>query len=176
MSKSFILATAAVAIASCLFASNAKAGHTTGIYANATSSCQSSLPVYDANVRKSPLAVSNVGDKNVFVTCSFESILFPRDISPNPIFEVEMYVTNHSGADVDLTCTLVDGYEFDAAYYPRTLTLRANAQYSMVFSGNLSPDGAFSGPVSVNCLLPAGVSLNDHYVYVTTPDAPSAAR
>lgn len=181
MSKTFTLATAVALAVGGLYAQNANAGtvQVTNL-ANATASCQSSLPVFDVNIRKSPVAVTNKGDSNSFVTCSFETETFTGDYETTPILDVDMYLINHSGADVDMTCTLVDGYETGADFYTQTVTIPGTGEQTDIdFFYSDWTEAGFLGPVSINCLVPPNVGLNDHYVayLVTTPDpAPPAAR
>jgi hypothetical protein len=131
--------------------------------ANATSYCQTALPVFDGQIRKRPLAVQNEGTSNAFVTCSFN-----RHWNSNAATEIDMYAQNNASVAQSLTCTLVAGIATGTSnqYVSKTVSLPAGgAQVIMTwlpadFSGGVFPDTQYS----MSCNLLPGVGLNDSYV------------
>lgn len=130
--------------------------------ANATSYCQTSLPVFDGQIRKRPLAVQNEGTSNAFVTCSFT-----RHWNSNAATGIQMFAQNNTSAAQSLTCTMVTGFSTGAnQFVPKTVSLPAGgAQVSMSwlpadFSGGIFPDTQYS----LSCNLLPGEGLNDSYV------------
>ncbi len=66
----FRFATLSAAAALALGSGYAPQANAVSMAANATAFCQTALPVFDGNVRKRPLAVTNEGTSNAFISCS----------------------------------------------------------------------------------------------------------
>jgi hypothetical protein len=134
---------------------------------NATGACQSALPVFDGNIRKRPLAVQNEGTAAAFVSCSL------MDTSggvggASSVTSVFMYADNNTGAAVDLTCTLVDGYSGGTnVFLPKTLTLPANSKaHPFLWTAAADNGGAnFNWTTNLTCQLPVGTGLSLSFVY-----------
>ena len=94
----------------------------TRINGHGTANCQSALPVFDGNIRKRPMALANEGAGNAFVTCDSESISnFATGFSA-----VAIGFYNRAGAaDVEVSCTLVNGVLFGEGYFPKTVAVAA---------------------------------------------------
>lgn len=81
--------------------------------ANGSADCQSALPVFDGNIRKRPTAISNEGTKSAFVSCSVHN---NNNGAVSVVFGVTL--TNNSAADVDVNCSMVNGFRFVGALLP----------------------------------------------------------
>jgi hypothetical protein len=161
----FALAATVVAGSALLAPTQAKAY---GVQGNGTAFCQAALPVFDTNLRKRPLAVVNEGSTNTYVTCSY-----PVDSYAGGVWDVDVYLSNHTGADQDVNCTLVDGYDNgDVLYIARTTTAVDAATteeegdyYDAYWNAGDDNEGLpFGTTVSISCSLPAGIGLADQYV------------
>ncbi|MEP6632702.1 MAG: hypothetical protein ABJA62_00680 [Luteimonas sp.] len=129
---------------------------------NATSYCQTALPIFDGQVRKRPLAVQNEGTSNAFITCSFT-----RHFNAVAATAITMYSQNNSAAAKDLTCTLVTGHAGGPTQFvAKTVTLPADGTQKFMrwlaadFTGGTFPDEQYS----MTCNLLPGVGLNDSYL------------
>lgn len=146
---------------------NAQAGI---VAANAVAYCQSSLPVGDVNVRKSPTAVKNIGSANVFVTCSLPVV------NGEAVVDSAIYMVNHNADPVDVSCTFVDGITPDGAaffgdtqFYPGTVTLQPGEFAAIVWKAADYELSNFSGIGNFNCLLPGKVDMTLLGEDTTTP-------
>lgn len=130
-------------------------------YANATSYCQTALPVFDGQVRKRPLAVQNEGNAAAFVTCSFTAQSTGLD-------SVALFASNEGATTATLSCTGVTGVQDSGSQYvSKTVTIAAAAATGLLWvaedfgSAQVIPGGGY---FSVSCSLPPGIGLNDSYV------------
>jgi hypothetical protein len=147
------------------------------VHANAsqpTARCQGALPVFETMIRKRPLAVQNEGSANTFVTCSFEFDAY--NAVNGEALMVDAWFTNNNAEDVTLTCTAVSGWQTgDNEYVQMSTTVVANGaeQGNLFWVGeDFAAGGLETGLVSISCALPAGVGVNDTYVFWATDDAP----
>ncbi len=156
-----------LAIGASMAAGDAMAAAQTRVFfANATSYCQTSLPTFDGNVRKRPLAVQNEGTTNAFVTCSF--LMQTGGTTASTPTRVDVWAQNQTAAAQDLTCTMVTGFATGTnQFVTKTVTLAANGVQNVLswvpanFTGGVFPDG---DPLSISCNLLPGVGINDSYV------------
>lgn len=134
-----------------------------------TNVCQSSLPVFDGNIRKRPLAVQNEGTGNAFITCSYPSGE-GRAAGISPTTRVWQYFVNTTAAPITVSCTGVSGYPgLGNEYIVKSLELAPNSTNGQIswfaadFSG--SPT-TFPGQsmFSTNCVLPPGSGLGQAYI------------
>ncbi len=129
---------------------------TRSVYTQASGACQGALPNYENNFRKRPLAVANEGTTNAFVTCGVRTTE-----DTYPANAVELYVTNRNTADVDVSCTLVDGIIDNtigfANYYPQTVTATAGVDTAFSWSGFGSPWQ------QISCNVPSKIEVNMLY-------------
>ena len=135
-----------------------------------TGYCQTSLPVFDGNVRKRPLAVQNEGTGVAFVTCSYPS---PEGREPgeSATTRVWQYFVNTSAAPVTVSCTgVASTNNQDSAQYvtkSRVVNPGAGEQsiswYAADFAGmpTVFPN---QGAFSVSCGLPPGAGIGVAYV------------
>jgi hypothetical protein len=131
-------------------------------YANATSFCQTALPVFDGNVRKRPLAVQNEGTGDAFVTCSFTGQVVELD-------SAGLYAVNNGSSDATLSCTAVTGLNDSLnEYVTKTITITASDVGGMIWAGADfagAPDTIPGlGLFNVSCKLPPGVGIGSAYV------------
>lgn len=132
-----------------------------GFSANATSDCQSALPVFDGQIRKRPLAVQNEGSSNAFVTCSFTR----QTGAPSVPTKVYVAAFTVGGLEQSITCTFVAGTGGSGAppadYVPKTILLDSSGQSDeMLWQAADFPGGVFpQDDYSVSCNLLPGVAL-----------------
>ena len=131
-------------------------------YANATSFCQTALPVFDGNVRKRPLAVQNEGTGDAFVTCSFTGQLIELDIAT-------LAAVNNGSSDATLSCTAVTGRNASVnEYVTKTITVPASGVAHMSWAGADfagAPDTIPGASLfNLSCKLPPGVGIGSAHV------------
>lgn len=132
---------------------------------NSPANCAGARPSDRAALRMRPLAVVNeYGTESVYVTCSFGS--------PDGLLGIEMFgarFTNLSPEPKTVTCTGVVGEEGTPRYYVKSLNLGPLASASLNFTGNDNNDLLFGDRLSVSCLVPTQVGINDNWVSVLLP-------
>ncbi len=120
----------------------------------ASGACQGALPNYEGNFRKRPLAVANEGSTAAFLTCGIDNPGGNNDTN-----EVTLYVVNRTGADADISCTMVDGLvdatSAFANYYPQTITATSATSSYLDWTGDYSPYSQ-----AVSCNVPAAFEVN----------------
>lgn len=122
--------------------------------------CQTSLPVYDGNVRKRPLAIANEGGSSAFLTCDFDDI----DNEGGSVDMVGLYVMNQSApAGTTVSCTMVDGVAMLPAlttYSPMVSSpMAAGGGTPMTWTAEEHNDGTYFNAPSLSCNLPPGVAI-----------------
>lgn len=154
MKSMSMLLGAAAAIAGFGAAGQADAATISRIYgSHGVASCQAALPAFDASIRKRPLAMSNAGTSNAFVTCDTESI--SNGISPK-YAEVDITFINRSAVATVVSCTLVDGLSFGAPmYFPQSTSSIPPGGGEGI---SWSTAAKFSAPAT-SCNLPPGVEI-----------------
>lgn len=153
---------AIAACAACLHAPAQSATIVRNFSANATSYCQTALPVFDGNVRKRPLAVQNEGSSNAFVTCSFTAQATDANL-------VTLIANNIGASPASLTCTAVTGLNTGAnEYVVKTVVVPASGWQGMQWTGadfNGSPAKIPGiGLFNVSCALPPGVGIGNSVI------------
>ncbi|MGH8032100.1 MAG: hypothetical protein ACREO8_06975 [Luteimonas sp.] len=127
---------------------------------NAVGNCQGALPVYEALIRKRPLAIVNEGTQNAFVICAFTSEQLSLGITA-----YGTRLTNTSAIPQTVTCTGVTGEEGSAQYFVKAVGLPPGESRRIEFSFLLDNLGIlFDSRLSLSCRLPPGVGLNDNSV------------
>lgn len=128
---------------------------------NAAGVCQAALPG-SSSVRARPLGLQNEGTGTVFVTCSPP---YDDEAAEQPnAGGLYVFLTNNSGTNISVTCTLVSGTLFGGEYVAKSVTVFANQYASMQwvpseFAGN--PATIYAPNLS--CGLPPGIAVS----YVT---------
>jgi hypothetical protein len=144
-------------VAACALPTSAHAGvaPVTAAVSHGTANCQTALPVFDTHVRKRPMAIANEGDTTVFMTCDSENVGGGGGVAG-----VSIGLVNRAGApDVTVSCTLVDGMVYGAAYITKSLTIAASGTNLLMWEGaEDTPFGIFVAP-AVSCALPPGVDI-----------------
>ena len=129
-------------------------------YFNAGAHCQGALPNFEGSIRKRPLGVQNEGTSNAFVTCGVPT--------QGRITGLEVYATTFSGADAQVTCTAVSGWQGGSNdYVPMTVTTPANGNWAGMFwepSDFGGTDFFPSNFVALSCNLAPGTGLNDFWL------------
>jgi hypothetical protein len=149
----------AAAVVLAAAAVQAPQAHAASSVANAVGSCQGSLSMFDANLRKRPLGIQNVGTTSVFVSCGVQWAFRPG-LSP----QAYVTATNLNATAVDLTCTLLDGYPVVTriAYHPKTISIAANSSASIIWLPWEQYDIAdtFTNYENFSCHVPPGIEIN----------------
>lgn len=130
--------------------------------------CQGSLPVFESLLRKRPLAIQNDSSEPTWIACGFELDAYNADTGGAVM--VDAFFTNYSDTAVTLTCSGVTGFEGGANEYvslsveipPHTGNEDGNLFW---FEDDFEGGGMGTGLISINCRLPAGVGINDTYVW-----------
>jgi hypothetical protein len=125
--------------------------------------CQGALPSFDTQIRKRPLAVANEGTATAFVSCSMGT-----ERQPALVTEADLVLFNRTTASVDVTCTLVHGYQSSASptYISKTVTIAPN---NRAFAIWLPADNGGSNYSWLNwsCALPPGTDIGYGYIKYT---------
>lgn len=129
---------------------------------NATNFCQSSLPVFDVQIRKRPLSVQNEGTASAFVTCAFSS--------QEEIKLAVTYFHSTAGTPQMVTCTGVAGTNKSDPEQPEPVYAVKNVLLDGVGTSrqivwspadfgavNALPGGPFFG---MNCNLAPGMGID----------------
>jgi hypothetical protein len=124
---------------------------------NATGMCQSALPVFDTQIRKRPLGVSNEGSSSAFVSCSV-----PVGYNPDTVDNGAIFLTNRNAGAVIVSCTLVDGAlaAQDPGYYPQTVAALPGEVTIIVWDPADHGLETFQSYPNYSCNLPPGVEIN----------------
>ena len=131
-------------------------------YANATSFCQTALPVFDGNVRKRPLAVQNEGGGDAFVTCSLTGQVVELD-------SAGLYAINNGSSNASLSCTAVTGLNNSLnEYVTKTIIVPASDVGTMTWEGADFAGAPATIPglglFNVSCKLQPGVGIGSSYI------------
>ncbi len=137
--------------------------------------CQGALPAFETAIRKRPLAIQNEGSTASYVTCGFE--FDSAAAVNNASFMVDTYFTNSTDAVATVTCTGVTGYAGgENEFVSMSVDIPANGSGEDAnlfwFDDDFAGGGMESGLVAISCLLPAGVGINDTYVFWDEADVP----
>lgn len=121
---------------------------------NASGICQGALPVFDTNLRNRPLAVSNEGTSNAFVSCAMHD----RYGNASSLFGA--WIHNNTAAAVDVSCTLISGNAVDGpTYFPKTQAYAAGTGAYILWSTADNGGANFGSQGNFSCNLPPGVEL-----------------
>lgn len=136
---------------------------------NGSGACQSSLPVFDVQIRKRPLAVQNEGTKAAFISCSYYSV-GPYGLTLG-VTGVRVYVASNDGLNDTVTCTGVNGYnDGNAQYVVKSVDVPSSgAQVVMEwnpsdFVNPLGPTLPYSN-FNINCNLNPGTGINQTEIH-----------
>ncbi|MEP6633953.1 MAG: hypothetical protein ABJA62_07055 [Luteimonas sp.] len=123
---------------------------------NAANFCQSSLPVFDVQIRKRPLAVQNEGTTSAFVTCAFNSFSQTQYVA--------VFFNSTTGSPTTLTCTGISGTNDGAAKYVlKDIPLAGNGTQNKVLWSAADFGGEFTGggEFGILCNLPPKMGINN---------------
>ena len=167
------IAVLTIALASAYSAPSGAAIVSHGNSSGPTARCQGALPVFETAIRKRPLAVQNEGTSAAFVTCSFE--FDSVNALDNTATLVDAYFTNTSATAKTVSCTAVTGFEGDEIpneYVSLEETIAPGATSEGIYwiDTDFPEGGLASGLVSISCNIPAGVGVNDSYIWWDAED------
>jgi hypothetical protein len=122
--------------------------------------CQGALPNYETGLRKTPLAVKNIGTTSLYVTCGFTDISNPT--AYGHVYVMASFVNNGSAAQT-VNCTLVNGIinanYFPVTYIPKSVVVPAGEINVIEWDATADNGGEFMLP-SLSCTVPGGVEVN----------------
>jgi len=133
-------------------------------YSHGVANCQAALPIFDGNIRKRPLGLSNESTANAFVTCDNDVLKVAPSISL-----VEIQFTNRDTVAHQVTCTLVTGFSptIPSEFFVKsTQTLSPNGVGSISWTPLDNEGDGYRGPAA-SCNLPPGVEINTHHITYT---------
>lgn len=167
LATGFALLTIAVASTYSISASAVETDHANA--SNPVARCQSALPMFEKYIHNRPLAVQNVSNKTAVITCSFE-VDAGNAIGNAPVL-LDTYFSNSTNAPVNLTCTAVSGFKTGTnEFVSQTVTLEPGGQGNPFWVDTDFENGLGSGLITISCKLPAGVGINDTYIFWVADD------
>lgn len=133
---------------------------------NATGVCQAPLPLYDAHLRKRPMAVQNEGTGVAFVTCSPVSM----QNTPHTNGGHGVFLVNNSAKAVEITCSGVYGGQNGVVAHAvaKTLSLPAQGFNSIYFTVDDGFPANNHLPFNLSCMLPPGTGVTTLYTSFET--------
>ena len=116
---------------------------------NATGACQGSLPAFDTNIRKRPLAVRNEGTGSSFVSCSV------MNLYGNGVTTAGVYVKNAGATPATISCTMVSGRQsFSPFYFPKSAEFGAGLGGFLIWDAAADNGGDnFQDLINFSCVL-----------------------
>ena len=172
------LAVLTVAIASTLTIGQAKAVNEQETFSsNPSARCQPATKASEALIRKRPLAMVNEGTTNAVINCAFET-----EVRQSLAQLVTVFLSNSTASAVNATCTGISGWEGRTdeggaainEYLPIALSVPAGGQSEPFQWADVDFENGTGGLISVSCVLPPGVAINDTYADFLIDDAPPA--
>lgn len=120
--------------------------------------CQASTPAFDANLRKKPIGVDNVGTTTAYVTCGFTG-----DSGGTPQSTWIGVILRNTGAiALSISCTLVDaGADLNTPKYVTRAAIVPGYRTGQDLSFSSSTDNGntpFIAP-ALSCALPPGAGI-----------------
>lgn len=135
------------------------------------SRCLGSTAEFAARLWARPLAIQNTSNQVSWLTCGFEfdafnAVGFSADL-------VDVYFTNYSAAEATVACSGVAGFEggvTENVGFSVTIPAGGTGDEANLFwfSDDFESEAMSSGLIAINCRIPAGVGINDSYVYWLT--------
>jgi hypothetical protein len=123
------------------------------INVSATGICDAPLPVFNAELRRRPVAVQNESTRPVFVTCTL-----PTDREGQSATGKVRVGFRASGPAATISCTMVSGTDAVTYYVVEDVQIAGGGQAS-VFWEDIDKWSS-SGTYSFSCNLPAGVAMD----------------
>lgn len=150
---------------------------------NGSSICTSVRSSDAAAVQATALDLRNVGQKSIYVNCSFVTLMDQGNggnVGLNSVRYFGAFFTNHGNAAATVNCTGVQGYAnstsnvYDtmSAVVPPDGSIDAGTGAIFFEAPTLEP---YYQNVSMTCVIPAGVGIADTYLGFSLDDADSAA-
>lgn len=140
---------------------------------NAVNYCQAFTPGPANTIRNRVVGSENVGTATINVACNLASFWNGADPNSNPTY-LEVYFSNNSAVDIDVSCSLLTSYQGSSSSYlvTKTVTVPAHATSddgnSIFWDAADNPDSEAadlgSDLVGMTCALPKGGVINDIYI------------
>ena len=125
----------------------------------AVGACQAPLPSFEGAFRKRPLGIANEGGSTAFISCALPA----QTIHSNGIDTLVVYFINRGGANVEVSCTLVDGLASPLGvptFFPKVVTVTPHRERSSTWSAQRDNGGDRFITPSLSCAIPPGVEIN----------------
>lgn len=161
---SLAAAVCVLGLAAGLHVPGADAASTRGRYTRPSGICEAPLPIYDASLRKAPLAITNTGQQDIFINCALPS---------DPVADVDggwMQIDFASTAAVSasVNCTMITGTADQPVYhsYSRSVSPGGTNWFTWTSIDKVSADGIYA----FICSLPPGIQMTGTYLRETDSD------
>jgi hypothetical protein len=133
-------------------------------WSTAVDVCQGSLPAFEGQLRKRPLAISNEGTEPAYISCAIRAPLGNLDGGGVDVTQIIVLFTNRAATAQSVSCTLVDGVaapfpSFPAIYLPKTVDLAAGGFGVVNWFDFETEAGRYRLP-NLSCALPPGTEIN----------------
>lgn len=133
-------------------------------WSNAVDVCQGSLPAFDVNLRKRPLAIHNEGTQPGFISCSIRAPLGQIEGGGTNVTQIIVLLTNRATTAQSVSCTLVDGVaapfpSFPAIYLPKTVEIQPGSFGVINWFDFDTEAGRYRLP-NLSCALPPQTEIN----------------
>ena len=137
--------------------------------------CLGSTAEFASRLWARPLAIQNTSNQATWLTCGFE--FDTGEAIAGSAEMIDVYFTNHSAVEATVTCAGVTGWQGGETENVSLSVVIPASDEDGDGEGNLwweaaefEGGGMQTGLVAINCRLPAGVSINDSYVYWASED------
>jgi hypothetical protein len=115
-------------------------------------------------LRRSPMGITNTGDKPVFVTCDFDQgPNWPNYESVVGISSVTIAFLNPTGTNVTVNCTLADGILHVANYFPKATVVEGGPGAPAAvptWTSEADNGGKLFAAPALSCTLPKGIEIS----------------
>lgn len=133
-------------------APGAAAAEIRAISVSPTAICEAPLPVFNATLRKRPVAIANEGTAGIYVSCT---------LMTDGIGEYQGWISvsfRSAGPAANVPCTLVAGGTITQDFIPGSVNVPAGATRRLEWGEAHKRDP--SGSYAFSCLLPAGIEMS----------------
>lgn len=126
---------------------------------NAVGACQASLPVYDKNLRRRAIAITNDGTTGVYLSCSAQNHAYSGS------YLINATLKNYKAEAVTVSCTLMEGAHSTAGgdwyYLPKSVVIPAYDTVDIRWNASLDNGGINFYRVNFTCSLPPGTEIGE---------------
>ncbi len=127
-----------------------------------TGACQPALPVYAGVIRARPLAIQNEATTSAYLNCSLQGTHLGPAGSGRAVKQIFVGLINNTTADVDVTCSTIDGLAkiTPAFISSKTTTVLAGSWKELTWVAADNNGVNFLFNANMQCLLPPGIGVS----------------